>query len=639
MAITYIAGKAYFKCSANHKAGVPDCQNYCLGLKIPDQSKAICAACLADGTVWSVNGDNDDNKKTKMMSQKARGFSALKKYAHLWAEIAYLPEVVFKDAKLAGSAEEAKIDNYNVSKLATNARCLMADVTGINMIKIDNAAFLPPDVTGAIFVRPCPQRPRHGFVESRSVVVYAKDPKKAIAEINTIFDEARTEDDKAEIMLMPYIPAEYSIVATSVMVAVGAGNDGATSGHDTLTLPLMETEFKPKELLTSADVKECPYFEAVVFEKRLKQAYPLQQPQFQIYLVQLRDGVKPPSGLAIKDYVPFDVTVKRIAYANGTLIRWEQIVGQLKGEKGVVVYHPGGTIVSHYAVHCMANGIPIVTTFEPKIGQKIKANEVSGKTVKVNRTALINGILEGLSTKGNNLAPASSVALMLYALHNASALDLSDPFHARILGYGLGSAVTLSGIACLGELRHGSYNHAATSLAVHDHSICDRETSYAKHIKKSFNDFWPVIATYGQCFGYIGWMSSIGGYKWHQCAEGMVRLWNSVCCYANDNEASHLPMLAELNRVINLCHNAAKMLTKFTGGVEIFNAASSQPIISGIAAAVPAYKLWSTEPQWEKDIEFKPVNFVGPDEIGAYCGKLALGKLPPLIKPPYFKDF
>ncbi len=86
---------------------------------------------------------------------------------------------------------------------------------------------------GTWFVRPCPVRPRHGFVESREA--------KTVDEIVKIMVKTLAADPKGEILLLPKIIGNASAVwlPESGTITVGPSNDGATKGYDTLTLPLL----------------------------------------------------------------------------------------------------------------------------------------------------------------------------------------------------------------------------------------------------------------------------------------------------------------------------------------------------------------------------------------------------------------
>lgn len=104
------------------------------------------------------------------------------------------------------------------------------------------------------FARPCPSRPRHGFVESRPVNL--TNPEKAAAEIRALLEHARDFDPLAEIVLMNYLPAEYNVIVTPGAVVIGPEHDGATAGIDTITIPWIG--FDPEHPRNAAVVQTVP---------------------------------------------------------------------------------------------------------------------------------------------------------------------------------------------------------------------------------------------------------------------------------------------------------------------------------------------------------------------------------------------
>ena len=82
----------------------------------------------------------------------------------------------------------------------------------------------------AMFARPCPVRPRHGFVESR--LVHNR------AQLLGVWKEATQEDPEAEVILMPFLKAKGNAVVTAKMIAIGPGHDGATAGKNCLEIPI-----------------------------------------------------------------------------------------------------------------------------------------------------------------------------------------------------------------------------------------------------------------------------------------------------------------------------------------------------------------------------------------------------------------
>jgi hypothetical protein len=583
----------------------------------------------------------------KPTTQKARGVMAVRDWhindsyamthisTQLWDQAAAEASLLFGNCstsaivqRIVGLARESRNNLSSMSGLIDN---------GSSTSVLKYKPTLPTDITGCVFVRPCPVRPRHGFVDSRCVTVPMKvgheSAKQMINEIIAIYHEATANDPKAELLLMPYMPAQFNLVVTPSQVTVGPGNDGATSGHDTITLPVTEVDASfPAHLLLAADIKDYPYFEAVTYntyyrpikngDDEMGQAQSWRQ---QTFLTQLRDGPKPRGGRLGKNFIPEKITVKKVIAARGSLLEWEAQMAKAANKKaGLVVWHPKGSLTSHYAVHCIQNNIPIVTdSDEPKIGAVLQPSGTQLiNNSSVNRKAMIQGIYEGLNTNGAAIWPSESVTLMLYALHNAPSMDLSDEAMCRILGYSFGTSVILGAIACIGELRHGDSDPNHQLGAISSATGGGRESAYQKWLHKVFEATWEDFTHRYVIFAYTGWSGAIGGIRWYECAEAALGLWNEICAFVNDESADHKPMLAALNRVVNVCHNGAKMLTKFIGhNVKAFDLASTQPMISALLAGPTAHRVANMPVIKYKPIDFTAVKVLSFEEMRAEINK------------------
>ncbi len=210
------------------------------------------------------------------------------------------------------------IDTYEKLLLNKPNLARTQKVRGIATLKNESETFMVPvpfivigernEIPGAvskftyytsIFARPCPVRPRHGFVESR-VIEYTDKLETCYK----LWDEMREVDPESELILMPKIDAKSSIVVTPGRLAVGPGHDGATSGNKSVSIPLVGA--MPPELTTTLlknagiNLKtEDPYIEAVA------------KPDGTIYVTQLRAGPKIPNAIG-QDYVPEKIKVIRL---------------------------------------------------------------------------------------------------------------------------------------------------------------------------------------------------------------------------------------------------------------------------------------------------------------------------------------
>ena len=78
------------------------------------------------------------------------------------------------------------------------------------------------------FARPCPVRPRHGFVDSR--------PYTGRGALKSIFLEAKEVDPEAELIIMPFLSGKFSGIITPNSLTIGQGHAGATAGTGSVHL-------------------------------------------------------------------------------------------------------------------------------------------------------------------------------------------------------------------------------------------------------------------------------------------------------------------------------------------------------------------------------------------------------------------
>jgi hypothetical protein len=355
--------------------------------------------------------------------------------------------------------------------------------------------------------RPCPVRPRHGFVESRDVLDEA--------DILNVWNETKRADPEAEMLLMVSVDAGWSAILTPNALTYGESNDGATSGRGARTFKLGTGRFwkplngakgpirramgLPEALLTAAwiDKDHAPYME-YVWEKDFEET-PI--------LVQLRAG---PKVKAIHDYVPRKMKVKHVHRLEFTLtdedileeydlepsrpdcecelnedgdgcscedtpetcpavgsipqedlIAWERLVPTFP--KGTVVYHPGGALRSHFGVHCMINKVPYLTTYEPSVGDTIRP-ECTDTHVDVE--SVLHGMRFAINVPpsddygSKNYNAEASAAL--FFLHNLPSEH--GPLGSWLLGRSAARLYRLLAMACIGEFRHYQSTHGGTLM-------------------------------------------------------------------------------------------------------------------------------------------------------------------------------
>lgn len=331
------------------------------------------------------------------------------------------------------------------------------------------------------FARPCPEAPRHGFVESRSVA----NP----TDLMRLIMQTYAEDPKAEIIFMPRLTGLYSAVATPNMVTIGKKNDGVTAGNGVLvqlsaptpSLPIWNHNFSG---MTSYKNEEVIYIEAVENAGRM-------------VTVQARPG---PLVDSMVDFVPKDLTVTGVWLLGGgelpNLLTWEKWVKEWKEIPGFVVHAPGSSLASHYAVHCIQNGVPFLTRKgAPKVGDLLRKEapiKVTGwgrKRFKDEMQARMaerryHDAPQGTREQANNAGFAISVA-------HAHSLWGNDVVSAKLRARGLIYLLRFTAIACVGEARHFYMCGPGRPLCDQDYiDFYALENKYVASAKAALSD-WP----------------------------------------------------------------------------------------------------------------------------------------------------
>lgn len=442
---------------------------------------------------------------------------------------------------------------------------------------------------GNNFVRPCPIRPRHGFVDSRPLDRSVGTPWKD--QLDKIYAEAKAADPGAELLISPTINATHNLILTPSRMAIGTGHDGATGGRGSISVPLMGVPFKEiaADFIKKAGVgeDEDPYIECVV-KTNADAAYHGNGPESTIFFTQLRAGVRVPANVG-NDYIPIRMIVKKVVEASGDLLEWERQAQTELGQEGTVVVHVGGTLISHYGVHCLFNKIPILTTRKPEVGEVLVPTP---KAEKPSLDAVRDGLIDGWGPyiglrvnlkdpeiKGAQvqLIASNAVALMLVCLHNAAAMSGE-------YGYWIGIAATmmmrLGMAASHGESRHKDHSGKKYS----------REYIYMQ----ALNDPEAARETLGFAqwrFHNEAWSSSYGGPKWADCTKSILELDIAVRAFLKDpTEETLAKVVSTLNYAVTRAHNGGWWMNKFCDqrvfddgcGQSMYSLAASAPAMLGI---------------------------------------------------------
>jgi len=412
---------------------------------------------------------------------------------------------------------------------------------------VECAEQLPALVDAPVFVRPCPMRPRHGFVDSRIC--------HTAGEVAAVWDEARAADPEAEIVIMSPITATCSAVLADGRLAIGPGHAGATAGHGVQELRVIPLSWGPG-ILIAAGIQddETAYLELVTGTDE-GFASPVRT-----YAVQLRAG---PSLPASVDYIPCETVVTSVVTPHDDLLRWETEVAAFP--PGTVVVAPGGSLASHAAIHCVINGISYVTSFSPAVGDTIRpASDVPQFMLDV------AAFMRGSATADVQLASSErrmACQLAIVTLHQWPALRDSDAAIAsQLLGFACRTLARAGAAICAGEARHYSLK-----LRRQRPTKISRAGRIDKALCVSLSAQRRALTVAGKAFECSGWSGGYGGEKWLDCASSVDRLWR-----AQSGVLVEADLVEALNRVVNVAHNNGTLLNKLVD-TSFFGAAASEP--------------------------------------------------------------
>jgi len=399
-----------------------------------------------------------------------------------------------------------------------------------------------------IFARPCPITPRHGFVDSR-VIKSSKELEKLLAEV-------KSADPKGEIILAPFVEAEYSaVMCSSGLLSVGPGHDGATSGNDSICFPVAPATISNKVRFASGLSSNSTVFIEGVFKKEPHRNSNHNLFPKTFYVTQLRGGPKVSS---VNNFIPTKMVVKKVVKPHNNLLKWESDVKKFKS--GTVVYGKGHTLTSHAAIHCVINKIPFITSFEPVLNQVIEPS--NNKEYPFSKDGFLKGIHVGLYGKLNKRKMLNFAATVL---HNWTYLSFSE--HASwLLGM---AAMYISRILC--ALSYGEYRH------------CNQKPIKIKNISKNKTrqSIYGCVLDPSQFYLYIKnayrikkdflnkdkFRRGFGGKTWSDAVKHSIVIWNAIvdlqdCKKVTTPKINKLVSL--INKSINLVHNNGWLFNKIS---------------------------------------------------------------------------
>ena len=404
----------------------------------------------------------------------------------------------------------------------------------------------------AVFARPCPFEPKHGYIDSRVI--------DAVKELRALWRQVKEDDPNGEILLMQPIDAAYNLLLTPNLMVVGSGHDGATAGKDTVIIPIL-LQALPSKVYREAELDLAtsdPYIEVVVLEEKL---------QYTFRFTQLRAG--PKTDKVIGDFIPHPTTVQYILRADATQFKdreWERAIERAKDLPGLVVWHPGGAITDHFSIHARSFNIPVIYGDKPKIGDTL----VPFKPVEVpNPQAVLRGIVIGSSVPlwhgkssgyGHDGMNTPAIAALLTALHHSAEM-VGDT--GELIGIGIGLLMRLGCVALMGESRHRSGNGLKFTGS--------RTEVYKKGYQCSIHRLRCTLPWLINVFRYGEFSSGgVGGEKWAACGKTLIPLFEGTRQLAlNPSDENVRFLIRALNVAVNQAHNGGWWLNKFASG-ELF---------------------------------------------------------------------
>lgn len=504
-------------------------------------------ACESCGVAWSIQESVGDLAKVLQEAKGGVTFLDLTDLGLTPITLPGLQEARTQKAKgisalRAGSASNVNVAVFHLAQDWAQLHFLWSFLNGQS------------GQEGKVFVRACPVRPRHGFVESRVV--------HTLKELREVHDETLEADPNGEWLLGEMIPATSNAVITPSSIAVGPGHDGATGGMNCLTLPLAKTvglrmEDFPKESLALAAIAapEVPYVETVTSGTKGNE---------KTFATQLRAGMEMPR---MTDYLPETMTVRRVIRAEGSHLAWETLMQSLAGglalQQGIVVDHTKGSMVSHYALHAVANGVPIVTSHVPMIDEVLAATVDAQESYNVQRFR--DGVIDyyGIPERPIKTCLPTSV----YAFHQAAFLRGEASY---VLGWAIANIHHAGIMACAGETRH-IYDRLTTysgGIPAYVKSALPpgkaRSEIFQRLLKDPKQVRTGILGTVTEAFRHCNWQGGYGGTLWNNCLDATLKLDDGLIkVMQGGSEADLTTVIGVTNNLLHLAHNNGWWLNKF----------------------------------------------------------------------------
>ena len=457
----------------------------------------------------------------------------------------------------------------------------------------DQPEFMPS------MARPCPSRPRHGFVDSRVV----KTPQ----ELNAVLAETLKHDPHGEVLCMPFFDTKYSAVVTDNSIVFGKGTDGATAGKRAMTIPCQTSLHHSLNL----DGALIPFLNGKghlkpVSIKRYITYNPTQHRLFVEtvgkHLVQLRTGPRLLYGeTSTTMWSPKEFVLPEIVYTvnpDTDFLEYEKKLDELNATYPgkFIVHFPNGSLLSHLAVQAIAKNVPITTErVRPRSGA-MKHFPKSAPALPM-RVPFRKACLRGLQMASQIEVTETSLQ---WAVAIVQGIGPSPKTHASTSLLIAAAAVLMkagSGI-CLGEYRHffdkgpgrfGYVPNAPLGVDFEYRYVKLADKTYRSSIyQAAFTKPWEKLETVRTFQTYLNaaafdfeqfpWNSAFGGPSWGNCTRATLSIMEALVPFYRFStkypKFSQVPMDITIttlmlnrvtqacNRLITISHNSGRCLTK-----------------------------------------------------------------------------
>lgn len=291
-----------------------------------------------------------------------------------------------------------------------------------------------------LFARPCPVQPRHGFVESR--------PIASMAELEAVIKETMAADPQGEVILMRKLSGLYSAVMTGTGAVWGRGHCGVTAGvgeQRDIPCPRGSFDYTLLGYLGLSSEQLGVYCELV-------------EDNGHVCVVQMRTGPQLTSAVAKRFVPPAAQPIEDILQPTpteyGDLIAWSNTLARKKdAAPKTVVWLPGQSLSSHFAVQAIAGGYNVSTeVHRPTIAEIMTPDNSAPAPLVDADYAYLAKCLE--AERDFTFWDGPRDVLLSVATLHALPLWGNQPWLLRLRARGIMIAVRYGLAACLGESRH-----------------------------------------------------------------------------------------------------------------------------------------------------------------------------------------